>query len=92
VVDCGAVGGGRMGSNIAHENEAPFPLRVPDLFIRSFCPPAGKVWDPFCGSGTTIEAAVRAGRHFVGTDLRLSQVRLTERRVRQARNRKGFGL
>ena len=33
------VGGGLMGSNIAHSNEAPYPDKLPNFFIRTWCPP-----------------------------------------------------
>lgn len=92
VIDCGAVGGGKMGSNVAHDNEAPFPAAVPAFFIKSFCKPGGTVLDPFSGSGTTVGEAVKLGRRFVGVDLRLSQIKLTQRRLKQARLNKGFGF
>lgn len=92
IIDCGAGGGGAFGSNIAHENEAPFPEKIPDFFIRSFCPPNGVVYDPFSGSGTTAACAVKLGRRFIASDIRLSQVKLTARRIKQARLRRGFGL
>ena len=81
VIDCGVVGGGHLGSDLAHENEAPFPLKLAEFFVRSFCPPGGLVLDPFCGSGTTAHAAVIHGRRFVGCDVRESQVELTARRL-----------
>ncbi len=81
VLKC-SVGGGRMGHHLAHENEAPFPLKLADFFVRSFCPPGGVVCDPFSGSGTTCHAAVEAGRRFVGADIRASQVELCGRRMR----------
>ena len=37
------VGGGLMGSDLAHENEAPFPEALAEFFIKSFCPPGGAV-------------------------------------------------
>lgn len=77
-----AVGGGAMGSPHAHNNEAPFPLKLPMFFIRSFCPPDGVTLDPFCGSGTTVDAAVQCGRRGIGFDLRESQVALTAARMR----------
>ena len=83
VIKCN-VGGGSLGSKLAHENEAPFPEKLADFFIRSFCPPGGTVLDPFCGSGTTIASAIKAGRGFVGMDIRDSQIDLTERRVAEA--------
>jgi DNA modification methylase len=81
VIDCGAVGGGNMGSALCHENEAPFPESLAEFFVRSFCRPGGLVCDPFSGSGTTGAVAVRHGRRFVGCDLRASQVELTRRRI-----------
>lgn len=75
------VGGGLMGHDLSHENEAPFPLDLPDFFIRSFCPPAGKVLDCFSGSGTTVHAAIEAGRIGIGMDLRPSQCDLGRRRL-----------
>lgn len=75
------VGGGLMGSPLAHENEAPFPEDLAAFFIRSFCPPGGVCVDPFAGSGTTGAVAVRWGRRFVGGDIRPSQVALARRRL-----------
>jgi site-specific DNA-methyltransferase (cytosine-N4-specific) len=81
IINCGSAGGGNMGNEICHENEAPFPEKLAEFFVRSFCPPGGIVCDPFMGSGTTGEAALRWGRRFVGCDLRQSQVELTRRRL-----------
>jgi hypothetical protein len=92
VIDCGAVGGGHLGSDIAHDNEAPFPEKLASFFVRSFCPPGGVVYDPFGGSGTTLACAIKTGRRFLASDLRPSQIKLMQRRVRQARLGKGFGL
>jgi len=75
------VGGGLMGHKLAHENEAPYPLRLAEFFVRSFCPPGGVTCDPFAGSGTTCHAAVMHGRRFVGADVRESQVDLVARRM-----------
>lgn len=80
VIHC-KVGGGLMGSPLAHENEAPFPESLVEFFIRSFCPPGGTVLDPFCGSGTTLAVAEKWGRRLIGIDIRASQVQLSKRRV-----------
>jgi hypothetical protein len=74
-------GGNQLGHRLAHENEAPFPVVIPEFFIRSLCPPGGMTLDPFSGSGTTIEAALKHGRFAIGLDLRLSQCRLARRRI-----------
>lgn len=79
-----AVGGGAMGSPLAHENEAPFPEALADFYIRSFCPPGGVVLDPFSGSGTTAAAAIKADRRYIAFDLRESQTELTRRRIDEA--------
>lgn len=80
VIHC-KVGGGLMGSPLAHENEAPFPEKLAEFFVKSFCPPDGVVLDPFCGSGTTLAVAERLGRNSVGVDIRPSQVELSTRRT-----------
>lgn len=80
IISC-VVGGGRMGSPLAHENEAPFPETLAEAFILSFCPPGGIVLDPFCGSGTTLAVAKKTGREAMGIDVRENQIDLTHRRV-----------
>ena len=75
------VGGGSMGSMLAHDNEAPFPEDLAKPFILSFCPPGGTVLDCFAGSGTTLAVAVENGRNAIGIDFRESQVELSERRI-----------
>lgn len=80
VIAC-KVGGGRMGSELAHENEAPYPERVPEWFIRACCPPGGLVLDPFLGSGTTLAVAKKWGRCGAGCDVRASQIELARRRL-----------
>lgn len=92
VVECGAAGGGNMGSALAHEGHAPFPEYLAEFFIRSFCPPGGTVLDPFSGSGTTAAAAMKAGRRFLVVDVRESETALTSRRVAEAAFRRGFGF
>jgi hypothetical protein len=69
VIECHG-GGGHLGSKLAHENEAPFPEKLVDPFIRCFCPPGGMVLDPFAGSGTTAAVAKRLGRSSISIDIR----------------------
>lgn len=80
VIKC-KVGGGNMGSRLCHKNEAPFPEKLADFFIRSFCPPGGLVLDPFSGSGTTGARSKRWNCRFHGCDLRQSQVELSRLRI-----------
>ena len=87
IIHC-IVGGGVMASTgaasrLASLNEAPFPEKLAEFFILSFCPPSGRVCDPFSGSGTTAAMAKKHGRNFTGCDLRQSQVDLGLRRLAQ---------
>lgn len=80
VIECHG-GGGHMGSPLAHENEAPFPEKLAEAFVLSFCPPGGTVLDCFCGSGTTLAVAKRNGRSAIGIDVRESQIELSRKRI-----------
>jgi DNA modification methylase len=79
------VGGGHMGSKLAHENEAPYPESLVLPFILCCCPPGGTVLDPFCGSGTTLKVAEANGRKAIGVDFRESQVELSKKRMLEVR-------
>lgn len=57
------------------------PLALLDLLIRACCPPAGVVWDPCCGSGTTPLAATRARRTAFASDANPEAIALTEQRL-----------
>ena len=81
------VGGGLLGSQLAHENEAPFPEKLAEFFVRSFCPPGGVVLDPFSGSATTGAAAIAHGRRYIGLDVRQDQIDLGWRRIAEAKER-----
>ncbi len=89
VIKC-KVGGGLMGSKLAHENEAPFPEALAEKFILSFCPPDGIVADPFSGSGTSAAVAYKQNRHYIAIDIRESQVELTRKRLAAEKDK--FGL
>lgn len=85
VIKCN-VGGGTMGSELCHENEAPFPESLVEFFVRSFCPLGGVVVDPFCGSGTVPAIAIKTERNYLGIDCRQSQVDLTNKRIAEVRS------
>jgi adenine-specific DNA-methyltransferase len=53
--------------NSLHPTQKPVSALQP--LIEAFCPPGGLVLDPFAGSGSTGEAALRCGRRFVGIEL-----------------------
>jgi len=81
IIDCGTCGGGHIGDKLAHETEAPFPEKLAEFFVASFCPPDGVVLDCFSGSGTTVSVAKRLGRKWIAIDIRQNQCELTRKRL-----------
>jgi DNA modification methylase len=57
------------------------PLGLLELLVGAFSPPSGTVLDPCCGSGTTLEAAVRLGRNAIGCDSSKRAVEIATRRL-----------
>jgi DNA modification methylase len=43
----------------------------------------GIVWDPFVGSGTTLQVAARLGRNYGGSELKPEYIEMAEKRVMQ---------
>jgi site-specific DNA-methyltransferase (adenine-specific) len=67
-------GGGR--SSVFHHNvqrSAEYPTQKPLALVREFVElfsdPGDVVLDPFCGSGTTLVAALERGRRAIGIDI-----------------------
>lgn len=83
VIDIGSAGKNKLGSDLAHENEAPFPEQIPEFLIRSLCQPGGVVLDPFSGSGTTAKVAGVHGRRSISIDIRESQIVLAQQRLKE---------
>jgi hypothetical protein len=83
------VGGGHMGNREAHKSAAPFPIPLPEFYIRTFCPSQGLVIDPFAGSGSTGEAALRCGRRFRGCDNDADQVAVANARLSRVQSSDG---
>jgi site-specific DNA-methyltransferase (adenine-specific) len=66
---------------------APFPVELPERFIKMYTYRDELVLDPFMGSGSTAVAAVRTGRHWVGYDIDPEYCRITRQRVQDAKDR-----
>ncbi len=62
---------------------APFPVELPYRLIQLYTFKDEVILDPFCGSGSTCIAAIKAGRHYIGYDIDGEYVRLAERRIRE---------
>jgi site-specific DNA-methyltransferase (adenine-specific) len=67
------------------QHPAPFPVELPERFIRLYTYVGDVVLDPFLGSGSTAVAAVRTGRHYVGYDTDPDYVAIAERRIAEGR-------
>ncbi len=60
------------------------PLALMRWLVRLVTPPDGIVLDPFCGSGSTLVAAVEEGHGFVGIDLSPEYCATAQSRVERA--------
>lgn len=59
---------------------APYPEDLCKIPILATCPKRGVVFDPFCGTGTTMVAAFKLGRKSIGIDLSKDYLHIAERR------------
>lgn len=67
---------------VAHPSQKP--LRLMERLIRFFSLPGAVILDPTCGSGSTCEAALRIGRHFIGFELNTTYAQMGRRRIENA--------
>lgn len=59
------------------------PVGLMERILKSSCPEDGVVLDPFCGCGTTLDAAVRLGRSWIGIDITYIAIDLIRNRLEQ---------
>lgn len=60
---------------------ATFPSGLIETFVLAASNPSALVFDPFAGSGTTGEVALRTGRRFVGIELSEQYVGIARQRL-----------
>jgi adenine specific DNA methylase Mod len=60
------------------------PLALLERILSASSRPGDVVLDPFCGCGTTVEAAQRSGRQWIGIDVTHYAITLIEERLRRA--------
>lgn len=65
------------------------PLTLLDRIIQASSKPGQVVLDPFCGCGTTVEAAERAGRRWIGIDVAVHAVKVIEGRLAELAEQRG---
>jgi site-specific DNA-methyltransferase (adenine-specific) len=51
------------------EHPAPFPLELASRLVQMFSFVGDTVVDPFCGTGTTMSAAMKTGRNSIGVEI-----------------------
>lgn len=61
---------------------APYPVELAYRLVRMFSFSGDTVIDPFCGSGTTMIAALKAGRNSVGVEIDPQYCIMAEERIR----------
>lgn len=62
------------------------PLALMKRIIEASSRPGDLVLDPFCGCGTTIEAAETMGRQWIGIDVAVHAIKVIERRLGDAQS------
>jgi len=61
---------------------APFPLELATRLVCMFSFTSDTVLDPFCGSGTTMVAALKNGRNSIGIEIDREYCRMAARRLK----------
>lgn len=78
-----------LNAKIARDEEAekhlcPMPLDLTDRAIRLWSNPGDTVYSPFMGVGSEGWAAMRAGRNFIGTELKPAYYKQAVKNLREA--------
>jgi len=81
----------RLAPERGNEHPAPFPKELPAKAIEAT--DAAAVFDPFCGSGSTLIAALEAGKRAVGCEIDERWVEVARQRLERwhAQGRLDFG-
>ena len=78
---------GRRASPERTKHPAQFPVAVIDRIVKACSNPGDVIFDPFIGSGTTAEVAIRNGRDAVGFEIKAEYLDIAverlERSIRQ---------
>ena len=72
---------GKIGQDIDHP--AVFPVALPEHILETYTDAGDMVFEPFCGSGTTLLAAQRTGRVVRATEIAPEYVDVTIKRFQQ---------
>jgi DNA modification methylase len=72
---------GQIGKDIDHP--AVFPVALPEMVMQTYTDKGDVVFEPFCGSGTSLLAAERTGRLCRAVEISPQYVDVTIRRFLQ---------
>lgn len=76
------VGGGKSTKDkIAFQHPAIFPEQLAADHILSWSNEGDLIFDPMCGSGTTLKMAKQLGRNFLGFDISHEYVEIAKQRI-----------
>jgi len=72
------------GESTRNGHPAPYPTKLAERLIKLFSFAGDTVLDPFVGTGTTMQAAINAGRNSIGYDIEPSYLKLAKERLSRA--------
>ena len=72
---------GQRASRERTKHPAQFPLAVIERIVKASSNPGDVIFDPFIGSGTTAEAAMRNGRKAVGFEIKSEYIDIAVERL-----------
>lgn len=74
-------GGSVASDKLAFEHPAIFPEQLAEDHILSWSNPGDIVFDPMCGSGTTLKMAKKNGRKYIGFEISEEYTNLARKRI-----------
>lgn len=69
------------GASTRNGHPAPYPVELAERLIRMFSFAGDTVLDPFLGTGSTTQAAIRAGRNSIGNELEPAYLKIAKARI-----------
>jgi site-specific DNA-methyltransferase (adenine-specific) len=72
-----------MSGASTRSHPAPFPLELAYRLVRMFSFQGDTVLDPFCGTGTTMLAAMKTGRNSIGIEIDRDYCRMAASRLKR---------
>lgn len=69
------------GASTRDGHPAPFPIELAERLVRMFSFAGDTVLDPFCGTGSTTQAAILSGRNSIGNEIEPTYLKIAEQRA-----------